>query len=159
MCPRLQQGGNMSKIILSLFVCLILAACANAGKISRVQMAMSKPEVIDIMGTPVSTSASGKIEYLNYSLLEATGPGNWPRPYYVRLIDGKVDSYGRLGDFDSTKTNTLRIENDQNIKQSVQVNSSQDLYTELKKLKELKDSGVISEEEFQTQKKKQLETH
>jgi Short C-terminal domain len=32
-------------------------------------------------------------------------------------------------------------------------------YTELKKLKELRDSGVITEEKFQVQKKKLLEKH
>lgn len=83
----------------------------------------------------------------------------WTKPYYVRLINGKVESYGRTGDFDSTKTPTVRLESDQSIKQDVQVKGSGYLYTELKKLKELKDSGVITEGEFQAQKKKLLEKH
>jgi hypothetical protein len=29
-------------------------------------------------------------------------------PYYVRLINGKVESYGRTGDFDSTKNSNDR---------------------------------------------------
>ena len=68
-----------------------------------------------------------------------------------------MESYGRAGDFDSTKTPTVRLESDQTIKHDVRGGS--DLYTELKKLKELKDSGVITENEFQAQKKKLLETH
>ncbi len=61
----------------------------------------------------------------------------------------------RAGDFDSTKTPTVGLESYQTIRQDSR--GSNDLYTELKKLKELKDSGVITEDEFQAQKKKLLE--
>lgn len=44
-------------------------------------------------------------------------------------------------------------------KQNMQVKESNDLYSNLKKLKELADSRVITEEEFQVQKKKLLEKH
>ena len=77
----------------------------------------------------------------------------WTKPYYVRLINGKVESYGRTGDFDSTKTPTVRLESDQTVKQNIEVKGSGDLYTELKKLKELKDSGVITDAEFESQEK------
>ena len=40
--------------------------------------------------------------------------------------------------------------------QEVQVKKSSDTYTELKKLKELKDQGIITQEEFDEQKKKIL---
>lgn len=112
-------------------------------------------------GHPASVSAQGRSEYLNYSLSETDDQALYgiTRPYYVRLVDGRVESYGRTGDFDSTKTPTVRLESDQTIKQDVQVKGSGDLYTELKKLKELKDSGVITEEEFQAQKKRLLEKH
>lgn len=46
----------------------------------------------------------------------------------------------------------MKIEKDENIN----VQGGGDLYTELKKLKELRDEGVITEEEFQAQKKRAL---
>ena len=111
------------------------------------------------MGPPTSTSAQGTREYLNYALSETDDHAfaGITTPYYVRLINSKVESYGRAGDFDSTKTPTVRLETDEKIKQDVNVKGSGDLYTDLKKLKELKDSGVITETEFQAQKKKLLE--
>jgi len=151
----------MKYLIATLTTILFLSCSATSNKISGVQLGMTKDDVIRVMGKPTSVSAQGGKEYLNYALSETDYDAAYGRttPYYVRLINGKVESYGRTGDFDSTKTPTVRLESDQSIKQDVQVKGSGDLYTELKKLKELKDSGVITEEEFQAQKKKLLEKH
>jgi outer membrane protein assembly factor BamE (lipoprotein component of BamABCDE complex) len=151
----------MKQSIAVLIMALLLGGCATAHKISSVQLGMTKDDVISVMGKPISVSAQGGAEYLNYALSETDDDAfmGWTKPYYVRLIDGKVESYGRTGDFDSTKTPTVRLESDQSIRQDVQVKGHGDLYTELKKLKELKDSEVITEEEFQVQKKKLLEKH
>lgn len=152
----------MKYLIAVLAMILALSGCAaTANKISSVQLGMTKVDVLKVMGEPTSVSAQGGAEYLNYALTETDDDAFMGRtkPYYVRLINGKVESYGRTGDFDSTKTPTVRLESDQSIKQDVQIKGSGDLYTELKKLKELKDSGVITEEEFQVQKKKLLEKH
>ena len=150
-----------STISALLLTALVLIACATATRISKVKIGMSKEEVIVVMGKPVSVSAQGRAEYLNYSLSE-TDDQAWygiTRPYYVRLIDGRVESFGRAGDFDSTKTPAVRIESDQTIRQDIRVKDSGDLYTELKKLKDLKDSGVITDEEFEARKKKLLEKY
>ncbi len=122
---------------------------------------MTKDEVVKVMGEPASVSAQGGAEYLNYALSETDDEAfmGFTRQYFVRLINGKVESYGRSGDFDSTKTPTVRIESDQTVKQNVEIKGSADLYTELKKLKELKDSGIITDAEFESQKKKLLEKH
>ena len=153
----------MHKVLaLSAIVGLVaIYGCATAGKINRVRLGMTKEEVIHSIGSPVSVSAQGNTEYLNYALSETGDQAfyGFTRPYFVRVVDGKVESFGRMGDFDSTKTPTVRVENDQNIRQEVSVKDKGDLYTELKKLKELKDSGVITEDEFQAQKKKSLEKH
>ena len=145
----------------SMIAIISLAACATAHKISQVRIGMTKQEVIELMGQPVSTSATRDVEYLSYSLFE-TGDDAFfgrTRPYYVRIINGKVEAYGRAGDFNSTKTPSVRIETDEKIKQDVNIKDSGDLYTELKKLKELKDSGIITEEEFKARKKKILEKY
>lgn len=151
----------MKHLIVTIALVLLLGGCATAHKISDVQLGMTRDDVIRVMGKPTSVSAQSGAEYLNYALSEGpTGSdplGILTKPYYVRLINGKVESYGRTGDFDSTKTPAVRLESEQTIKQDVNVKGSGDLYTDLKKLKELKDSGIITEEEFQVQKKKLLE--
>jgi len=145
------------KYLITLILGLALAGCATSGKINALNIGMTKDEVIKVMGKPVSISAKGGTEYLNYKLSETDDDAfrGWTSPYYVRVINGKVDSYGRTGDFDSTKKPTVKIETDENIK----VNESKDLYTELHKLKELRDDGILSEEEYQSQKKKILSQH
>lgn len=145
------------KYLSILFYVLIISGCATSGIINKVQIGMSKGEVIKVMGEPVSVSAKSGTEYLNYKLSETGDDAfrGWTSPYYVRLIDGKVDSYGRTGDFDSTKKPTVKIETDENIK----VKGDKDLYTELRKLKELRDEGILSEEEYQIQKSKVLSNY
>jgi outer membrane protein assembly factor BamE (lipoprotein component of BamABCDE complex) len=130
---------------------------------NKVQIGMTKSEVIKIIGNPTSVSAKDKSEYLNYRLSE-TDDQAWDGitvPYYVRLINGRVDSYGRLGDFDSTQNLTMKIETDENIKTQTEVKSSgkEDLYSELMKLKQLKEEGLITQEEFDKEKKELLDKY
>lgn len=153
----------MKKFIALFFFSVLVTGCATAHKISAVQIGMTKDKVIKVMGRPASMSVKRGTEYLNYSLSETDDQAFYgiTQPYYVRLINGRVDSYGRLGDFDSTQKPTVRIETDENIKteSDVKVTGNKDLYSELKKLKELKDEGIISEEEFEKEKKELLEKY
>lgn len=50
----------------------------------------------------------------------------------------------------------VRIESDIREKKDIQVQDSADMYTKLKRLKELLDSGVITQSEFDAQKQKIL---
>lgn len=135
---------------------MIVSGCATASKINRVSVGMTKNEVIDVMGKPVSTSATEGTEYLNYSLSETGDHAFYgiTTPYYIRLINGRVDAYGRMGDFDSTKTPTIKIEKEETIKEdaSVDIKEKKDMYSELMKLKELKENGIITEKEFENEK-------
>lgn len=142
------------KYIFVILAPFFLFGCATAYKINNVKIGMTKQEVIAVIGKPSSISAKDGTEYLNYRFSETDDHAfmGVTTPYYVRLINSKVDSYGRTGDFDSTQKPTVRVETDENIK----VQDSGDLYTELKKLKELRDEGILTEEEYQTQKKKAL---
>lgn len=143
----------MKYIFISVLV-LALIGCATAYKINNVQLGMTKQEVIAAIGKPTSISAKDGTEYLNYRFSETDDHAFYgvTTPYFVRLVNGKVDSYGRTGDFDSTQKPTVRIETDENIN----VQGSGDLYTELKKLKELRDEGILTEEEYQEQKQRAL---
>jgi hypothetical protein len=118
---------------------------------------MSKSEVIAVMGNPVSSSATGGSEYLNYKLSETDDDAfiGLTTPYYVRLVGGKVDSYGRIGDFDSTQPDTIKIITDENVK----VDEESDLYTELRKLKQLHDDGILNDAEYQSLKQKAIQEY
>ncbi|SFA84899.1 Short C-terminal domain-containing protein [Collimonas sp. OK607] len=132
----------------------------TADQLNQLSIGMPKSDVLKLLGPPKSVSASGDTEYMQYSWVKTViaADANRPGDYYVAIQSGKVSSFGRKGDFDSTKPPTQRIEIDQTVRQSSSTKETKDLYTELKKLKDLKDSGVITDSEFESQKKKLLAT-
>jgi SmpA / OmlA family len=73
---------------------VLLIGCAS--QMNQVKLGMTRDEVISAAGTPSSTSAMENTEYLKYQLCS-----DWifTDRYYVRLTDGKVDAFGRVGDF------------------------------------------------------------
>ena len=150
----------MKSLIGIAIVSVLLSGCfANAGRTSGVHYGMSKQEVVAVMGAPVSVSTHGSSQYLSYSVCDTDNQtlNGIMRPYVVRLIDGRVESYGTTGDVDNPQTPTGRHESEQIVKQDVRTKEPVDLYTELIKLKELKDTSVITEEEFRFQKRRILE--
>jgi len=83
-------------------------------KMNLVSIGMTKAEVITKLGDPSSTRASNGVEFLIYNLAPAEAfivDENHLPEYFVRIVNGKVDSYGKMGDFDSTKPmpSTLNI--------------------------------------------------
>lgn len=95
---------------LFLVTLIFLAGCATAQKLNNVSIGMTKQEVIAVMGTPSSTSAKGEVVYLNYLLTEINGLDQSQYYHFVLIKNGKVESYGKLGDFDSTKDNKTVID-------------------------------------------------
>lgn len=145
-----------------LLLCLGLCGCATAHKINSISLGMSKEDVIKTMGKPVSTSATEGTEYLNYKLAE-TGDDDFygiTTPYYVCVRDGKVISYGRTGDFDSTKdpTQVIKILGDVKTDEKINVKTegNGELEQKLKTINKLLTDGLITKSEFDEQKKKLL---
>lgn len=70
----------------------LLAGCAPWLPLENISTGMTKPEVLAQLGKPTDAAGTGNVEYLWYN------PANrfWQR-YYVRLVNGKVESYGPLG--------------------------------------------------------------
>jgi hypothetical protein len=103
------------KILHSLILAgvIVLTGCAaTAPNMNLLSVGMTKQEVVDTMGDPVSTAApGGGFEMLRYQLSSTRDNAYYgiTDEYFVRLINGKVDSYGRMGDFDSTKDPTLNL--------------------------------------------------
>jgi len=93
---------------------VLLAALGVAGcgvppsrRMNLLSVGMTTQEVVSIMGQADSTAASGHtIKVLRYRLSDAYGV---PHDYFVKIVNGEVDSYGRMGDFDSTKDPTLNV--------------------------------------------------
>ena len=95
-----------SLLLLSVFC---LAGCSTpASKINDIRIGMTKSEVLAVMGPPVSITADPKAEYLNYSLAEGrTGPDQPVTPYEVKLVNGRVESYGRAGSPNAPHSTTI----------------------------------------------------
>lgn len=89
---------KVSNMTLWLLIGLFLTGCAmgGAGKLNDVRLGMDEAQVIEAVGNPSTKSASGDTMYLHYNLYT-----NWifPDDYYVRLTAGKVDAFGRKGEF------------------------------------------------------------
>jgi outer membrane protein assembly factor BamE (lipoprotein component of BamABCDE complex) len=104
MCyARVQKEENRPEAAMRVIVLLgllALAGCATTTRMNSVAVGMTKQEVITTLGTPDSTSANVGVEYLRYTFLK---PFHGPQPYFVRLVGGKVDAYGMVGDFGTTE--------------------------------------------------------
>ena len=90
---------KLYRIVVLMLSVVFLFGCAGTHsfqKMNHLKIDMTKQEVIEVLGAPDSTSATRRVEYLKYRIhrgLFSTAD------YYVRLINGKVESYGEGGDF------------------------------------------------------------
>lgn len=131
------------KAIIILSMAMIASGCATKGtqtKLNNVSVGMTKLQVVEALGRPDSAAATEGTEYLVYQLTGGTSGGTaaacgtagvltlgliYLQPqcrggkeddFFVRLRGGRVDAYGKVGDFDSTKTPeaTLNVNNTTN---------------------------------------------
>jgi len=101
-----------STLICVLFISVFLTACGTTshyGKrpdFSQISMKISQAEVVQILGKPDDMSAIDGTVYLNYIYTpwyDHNGADGNAEYYFVRLVGDKVDSFGRKGDFNTTK--------------------------------------------------------
>ena len=97
-------------------VCILLVGCAfkiEPADMSQIEVGMTKADVIKILGTPQDYKGKGNTLYLIYhAVFGVYGEREKvvsSRSRYVKLKDGKVESFGAVGDFDSTKDPTLNL--------------------------------------------------
>ena len=83
-------------VVVFLTVAYLLGCAGSHQKINNLKIGMTKQEVIEAIGDPDTTSASGKVEYLKYRIKVGLV---YSDQYLVRLLNGKVDAYGQKGDF------------------------------------------------------------
>ena len=89
----------MKKLLAAFSFVLLLTSCAfNGDKLSRISIGMTKQDIINTLGKPKTQSARGNVEVLHY-----VGETGWSQGQlgfrhsdygFVRLVDGKVESYG-----------------------------------------------------------------
>jgi hypothetical protein len=82
----------MRLTLTSLLLLGLLAGCTPWLPVEQLTTGINKAEVLRRLGKPTDAAGSGNVEYLWYN------PANrfWQR-YYVKLVDGTVESYGPLG--------------------------------------------------------------
>ena len=105
--------------IVFLIIALTISGCTTAAKLNEISLGMSKQKVIQVLGFPDSTSASSGVEYLMYKFYDTWDgemrTGGSAKDYFVRIKKGVVESYGKNGDFDSTKVPETKTTIDLNI--------------------------------------------
>jgi hypothetical protein len=157
-----------SALVLLLALGAFLAGCATSEKLNDIHIGMTKSQVLAILGTPDSTSAQANVEYMTYYLTAESGYGR-DQPYMVRMVSGRVESFGRFSQlFDLyNRPVTSASPGDPNFP-GLGISTltgapvmagpaaSPDLATEIQRLKALKDSGALTEEEFEKAKAKIL---
>lgn len=87
---------------LSAALCLmLLTGCHSpAGKVNDLTTGMTKAQVLEILGPPVNTTATGDEETLRFKLLRYRPPIRWPihEEYLVKLTNDHVTAFGKPRD-------------------------------------------------------------
>jgi len=102
------------KHILITIAAVALVGCASTKSLnlSTVSIGMQKQEVVSLQGEPFRVAAMDGSEYFIYRSFdkELFKPnGFMVYEAFIRFKDGKVNAYGRLDDFDSTRHKELLI--------------------------------------------------
>ncbi len=98
---------------------LLMGCTGTTANLNKVSIGMTKTEVTKVIGRPDSVSAQGNVEYLIYywaTPKQIFADENSLPEYFVRLVNGKVESYGKKGDFDTTIVPESKQTIDLNIK-------------------------------------------
>ncbi len=92
----------MKKSTLIFCTLLLLSACANPrSTTNQLELGMSREQVRTIMGEPDSSAAQEKGDCYFYSMWRDfwnRRPGNYSDRYYTCFQQGKLVTYGRVGD-------------------------------------------------------------
>ena len=100
---------KLRPLLLSALILTLAGCTGTSAKLNRVALGMTKAEVVRAIGRPDTISAKGNTEYLIYLWGRPKELVGDPNEYFVRLKDGRVDSYGAKGDFDSAKDPTINL--------------------------------------------------
>lgn len=87
----------LKKLVVAVFMAALLIGCSTSAKrLAAVSPGMTKPQVINVLGSPESVSGQGSEEVFIYTLSNSWNSNVWNEKYYVYFADGRVVRYGRL---------------------------------------------------------------
>lgn len=147
---------KQATVVFSLLA-VAFAGCETAkdsSKLNSVHLGMTKADLISTLGNADQVSTQANVEYLTYFLSKDSGSPK--QPYMVRVVDARVDSFGRFVQLLDTHGGTTGGAPGLGIGAVMPYSLNTDVVTQLQQLKWLKDQGVLSEEEFQKVKQRVL---
>ena len=138
---------------------LALAGCTTiqSSKLNGVRIGMPKAEVMGLLGEPDAMSAQANIEYLTYYMSNDSSAHEMP--YMVRLVDAKVESFGRFVQLLDIYNRPIGGSASLGVGALMPYSMNTDIVTQLQQLKGLKDQGVLTDAEFQRAKDRLLGDH
>ncbi len=96
------------KILIIGLTALFAVGCFTfSTQLNNVHLGMTEAEVVKILGQPVSMAENKDGSKMLYYELAERGAG--PMPYSVKLVNGKVDSYGRDSGATPQKTEPMPV--------------------------------------------------
>ena len=104
----------MKSLLVFIFGGLLVVGCATSKSLNltSISIGMDKQKVISLHGEPFRVAAMDGTEYFIYRGFDKElfkPKGFMVYEAFIRFKDGKVDAYGRLDDFDSTRHKELLI--------------------------------------------------
>jgi outer membrane protein assembly factor BamE (lipoprotein component of BamABCDE complex) len=164
---------NFSKALMSTaMVALVGLGCAKASfDINRIQVGMSEDQAFMALGKPSLAIRQGNVRYLEYETFDQDRWFGVPRKenvqrFFVRLVDGRVESFGDKKNLDPAKVPTGWADADpkpvtdpkpEPVTTKPAAAAPFDLRTELEKLEKLKKDGLITEAEFKELRQRALD--
>jgi hypothetical protein len=96
------EPGKVMKKTLMLLAAVAVSSCSMPREnMNQIRVGMNRAEVQGILGPPDSSSADKGKECMYYSMWRDVWnrrPGDYSDRYYVCFEEGKVASYGKVGD-------------------------------------------------------------
>lgn len=139
--------------VLACLVGLTVSGClSSSSRMNSVHLGMPKEELLNRLGKPQTRSGQDNVEYLTYYL--STDASRKEQPYMVRLIDGKVESFGRFVQLLDTHEGATKGVSPLGIGAIMPYALNMDVVTQLQHLKALQDQGVLTAEEVSRAKER-----
>lgn len=144
-----------TKAVVSCLLGLVVAGCATSStKLNQVHLGMAKSDLVSQLGVPDSAKVQANTEYLIYYL--SNDKGARQEPYMVRLVDAKVESFGRYVQLFDTQSRSSGASVALGLGAIMPYGMEMDTVTQLQQLKSLQDQGVLTSEEVQRAKDRLL---
>ncbi|HEX7552671.1 MAG TPA: hypothetical protein VF378_03905 [Geothrix sp.] len=165
-------------LVPTVLVALVGLGCSRPTfDINRIQVGMSEDQAFGTLGKPSLAIRQGNVRYLEYELFDqdkwfGVGRKENVQRFFVRLVDGRVESFGDKKNLDPAKIPTGWADADPKpvtdpkplIEPKPEMATAKpapaapfDLRTELEKLEKLKKDGLITEAEFKDLRQRALD--